>query len=214
MSTLPINRDENSTIQQHEDDHNELHGSHNARAGRPVLAGTTYYSFPGTIGGGSGGDDVLANRLYYGSWVVDTTITIDRLVTCLLTDPAGVGDVHLRIGLYEADENWVPGALVVASGELTFPSGATDTTITATVNEVLPPGRYMSAIICEAALETSSEPFGAMLAWDPIRGSYLAIISAAVSYGALPDPGPAIDNLGPYTDNGHYTFVGCRISAP
>jgi len=131
---------------------------------------------------------VTANRLYAHPFIIARTQTADRIG--VLVDGT-VANKKCRLGIY-ADSNGLPGALVLDAGEQTLASGGI---YPVTINQVLTPGRYWLAVVCEAAATLHAfyhyyafSPMG----WkdeNPSMG-YAASVGVRIdaSYGALPDP--------------------------
>ena len=83
---------------------------------------------------------VVANQVRYNGFSIDQPITVSALV-CEVTT-TGTATL-LRLGLYAADADWQPGALIVDGGTV----DATGTgNKSASVNVVLQPGNYLAAL--------------------------------------------------------------------
>ncbi|GAG85064.1 unnamed protein product [marine sediment metagenome] len=95
-------------------DHNadaDAHHSEEIPDGRAVGGGVTYLTIPGVIGlGSTTATGLLAANKYYHPIYVRTPITVDAIVV-EITANGGPGSTA-RAGIYHADVNWQPGALI------------------------------------------------------------------------------------------------------
>jgi len=180
--------------------------------GRAKSATVTYLSIPGYDGIGS--TDTVAyikDRVYYAPLYVRTPITIDQ-VTIEVTTAAGAGE-KARAGIYDADKDWQPGALKVASAEMAIDAVAVvNTSITSTT---LQEGRYLAAFNIEGNATFRIARYGLVIGlYTNITGNLgIKSMYVASAYGALADPGTAWDTVaaGP---EGVYQPVYLRVTTP
>lgn len=155
--------------------------------GRPSVSGLSGLSLPGCAITSVNTAALSNGSIRYAPILVETAITIDQLVIEVTTN---VGGTHARVGIYAADLNWQPGALVVDGGSLD--TGAAAAVVAATVNVTLPPGRYLTAINSDGA-PTLRRIIGGSNLWGmlPTLGASPLInaISVASAFGAFQDPG-------------------------
>lgn len=151
------------------------------------------YVIPGTDIVSTGTRGVFANRDYYGPLYVPQTITLDRLACRVSTAAASAGD-NLRLGIFEADWQWQPGALVLDAGEV-----AADTTGTkaVTIDQTLEPGRYLWALAVEANCTMGVWRGGSQYIgiWTDVATTVLAVIVSNRTYAAFPATGAAWTGL-------------------
>jgi hypothetical protein len=115
-------------------------------AGRAKYSGGTYYIVPGIDLTAIAAVAMVAGNMYYGPWFVESPITIDQ-IACEITSAAAAGKL-LRIGLYRANVDWQPTDLLIDSGNIAADSPGVKTYA---VSLVLPPGRYLGAMVSDGA---------------------------------------------------------------
>ncbi len=172
----------------------DAHHSEEIPEGRGLYGGVYLYSIPGGTAWRPGTVALNANRLHYVPIYVRTPITIDQVII-EVTGAAGAGNMG-RIAIYEADVNWMPGALVVASAE--FAIDAAVVVVTNIVATTLQEGRYLIGLNLEANVTLRSAEYGLpYMGFDPgLSASHnILIVFVAAAYGALPDPGTAWDTV-------------------
>jgi hypothetical protein len=133
--------------------------------------------------------NTTGNR-YYTAIIVREQITLVALMAeCTLGAAAGRA---YRGGLYVADFNWQPGALVL-EGAFDLTTTGVKTIAAAGGGQVLVPGRYLT--VHETNHNTPTMRVWQATAMFASTGSANAITSQFVltgtTYGALPDPGTA-----------------------
>lgn len=178
--------------------------------GRPEAGGTVYLVKPGVELFDTGTGTLTQNESRYEPFLVSTAIDIDQLVIEVTTN---VASSNIRLGIYEADEDWQPGALV-AEGAV---SAATTGVKTLSVTETLTPGRYVAAINTDSVgvayrrWQGGSRYAGFLttLGASPFIGK----MSVLTSYGAFPDPGTAW-NIAAGTAGPMFHGVLLRVSNP
>ena len=107
---------------------------------RLKASGTPVPSIPNAQWQANSTQAVVANQVRYNGFSIDQPITVSALV-CEVTT-TGTATL-LRLGLYAADADWQPGALIVDGGTV----DATGTgNKSASVNVVLQPGNYLAAL--------------------------------------------------------------------
>lgn len=159
------------------------------RAGRPKWGTSTIWSLPGVYVTGVGARAIVANRLYYFPFQIYKAKTLDQLL--LEVTAAGAALTVARMGIYAADLDWQPGALILDAGAVAVDSTGVKSIALA---QALSPGQYLLCVLSNGAptLRTwlgSHQGLGIYPAWGP--NSILVGFSAAQTYGALPNPGPA-----------------------
>lgn len=105
--------------------------------GRLVAVGETYLSLPGVTMQTISTHGITANQDRYFPILVDTTMMLDQLVTEVTT--LAVLST-LRMGIYNADTDWVPGSLVLDAGTVDVSSTGVKTI---SISQILTPGRYL-----------------------------------------------------------------------
>ena len=190
----------------------DAHHSEEIPDGRGKMGATYYLSLPGITAYTDSSYPLTLNRINYTPYYVRTPITVDQVVI-EVTVAAGAGE-KCRIGIYEADINWQPGALVVASAEIAIDAVAVVTTAIAAT--ILQEGRYLIAITCEGSITVRSmittSPF---VGFQPTLGGLpcLNAVYIAAAYAALPDPGtPWITISVSSTPHAHYVWL--RVLTP
>lgn len=160
--------------------------------GRPQASGVETWVIPGiAVGSITVGTNTI-NEVRYEPFFVHSEITIDRLAVEVTSS---VGSSTLRIGVYEADVDLQPGALVVEGAV----SSASNAVVTLTVNELLMPGRYLAAVnSSHSSIQTrrfvaSNGPASFVSGLG--ANAMVAKISKSLTYAALGDPGTPWDTL-------------------
>jgi hypothetical protein len=128
-------------------------------------------STSGTLGNGT---------LRLGPWVLERTLTIDRIGGEITV--AGEAGSVLRFGIYADNGNAYPGALLLDGGTI---DGTSATTQVATVSLTLAPGLYWIGAAVQAAVTTQ----------PTVRTASNPTVSFAVGLGT-PLPGAATSGLG------------------
>lgn len=180
------------------------------------VSNTAYLGVPGVSWVGNGSGFVVANDIYYEPFNVCREITVNQLAF-IVTSAGNPGD-YCRVGIYESNALWQPGSLVVDGGQV-----ANNTTgwKFATINNVLTPGPYLSAIICNTGPGLGSAAGASYLTSNINTGTtsstrYAANIRATSPSGtpagsgfaSMGDAWDTIDlNTGPF-----YHFVLMRFS--
>jgi hypothetical protein len=160
-------------------------GAGGAGEGSPfVSGGTVHYVLPGVMIKSLGALNLGTTGRIYTPLIVQESLTVTGLVTEITSGNAG-GRLT-RLGLYEADFNWQPGALL-AEGEVDC---STTGIKVVTVSETLAAGRYLLAAQGNNTglafrLARVIYPVWAQLGANGILNS----LSVATAYGAMPDPG-------------------------
>ena len=153
--------------------------------GRPEAVGLTVYALPGLAVVAQSTASFNTGVLNYQALIVRETLTLTALVAEVT---AGNGASRLvRGGLYEADPDWQPGALVA---DVEFDASTTGVKTTS-ASAILTPGRYLVArevndanVICRT---WSTNPLWLTTGANGlVRG-----FQVSRSYGALDDPGLA-----------------------
>lgn len=157
---------------------------------RNSTASTVYYCIPGVFLTSQTTITVTAGRDNMFPFQVVATITVDQIAMSF-----GVASTLgglIRMGLYKADTDWQPAALVTDSGDLSASSAGLHT-FTPTTPLVLPPGRYLtvfnpnnSTMQLEAAIVSSpmqpiSDALGTTI--------FISALQVVRAYAAFPDPG-------------------------
>ena len=182
--------------------------------GRFKASGTTvYYTIPG-VGVTSQSTLALVTAAdYFFPMLVSSTVTIDRLAAEVETAAGAVG-VTFRMGLYRADTDWQPTALLLDSGTIGATSAGIRTYSPAAT--VLSPGRYLGV------MAASSTPTMRTALGSVPGGAYLDTLGATMSitqfrngraYAAFPDPGTAWNAVTNAASN-PVNMVFLRISVP
>lgn len=184
------------------------------KAGRPKSSGgTTYYTIPGvTISLTTAVINFFgAGTLYYSPFFVEAPLLVDRLAFQVDTADA-VGNV--RVGIYTADTDLQPKALVVDSGSVSVATTGVKT-YTPGSPVYLPRGRYLSVVQSDGTTVTLRQ-FDAMgtQAIDTGMGGSNNIrrFSKTSTYGALPATGTAWD-VANASGAGASHWVFLRVSA-
>jgi hypothetical protein len=114
--------------------------------GRLNIGGTVDTSLPGVDANVVATVAIAANVVRYAPHIIESQVTINQLSIEVTANTAG--GTTARLGLYNADENWLPTSLVVDAGTVAVDSNGHKT---ASVSVVLPPGRYVTALNSDAA---------------------------------------------------------------
>lgn len=179
--------------------------------GRPIIAATTYLTLPGVSISTTATTAQAANQVKYYPIYVTTPITIDQL--SLEVTSAGAGGTTARMGIYHADINWVPGALIADSGTVAVDSTGVKS---AAVAVTLAPGRYLLCFNSDGAptLRCARGNLGNTVLL-PTLGANPALFSmrGTQTYGAFPATGTAIDTVAGNTVGFDYV-VFPRVSTP
>ena len=185
--------------------------------GRPRNGSTNDYTVPGVSWVGETSRTLTSGRMYYEQMLVETPQTIsDFVLLNVITADAGTPGL-LRVGIYSADLNWQPEALIVDAGA--FDTSATgQKTLTLGTPQALAPGRYLlanlsnnSTVVLRAY--TGNVPGGNGIVPALTANAIRTSMFVAQAYGALPSSPPAWTGNG----NGNTPFVHtvfCNVSAP
>jgi hypothetical protein len=162
--------------------------------GHLFMLGSSWWYIPGNQIHGSTTAGIVGNYLYFFPWVVDYPYPIDEMGVEVTTVGAGL----FRLGIYQADMNWVPGALLLDAGTvdvstlgvkrlsispLTLPAGRLYGVVNGNVTATL---RHYNA----AGVGPSSS-IGPNMGTSPAN----AVTNVARTYGALPATAPAWTGL-------------------
>lgn len=147
-----------------------------------ILPGVMLVASPSTLSPGAG-------TLYYFPIIVEAPLRVTGLL-CEITTGAAASNV--RFGIYNCDENLQPTSLIVDGGSV---SAASTGVVEATVDVVLPPGRYLiafnasSGTIAVRFLRGGSSIIGYVpgLGTSPFRNE----LTVASAFGALAATGVA-----------------------
>lgn len=214
---LPLNeaRTLTDTPQEHLDDHLLIADVVNAlQLGRPKTATpVTMYTVPGVPIMNVATRLLGGSRLHYSPFFVANDITVDRIGT-EVSSAAAAGNT-VRLGIYKANTDWQPGALVVDAGTV-----ATDSTgyKELTINETLTPGIYLFAVHTSTAGAThrayrGAVPGGGIDVGQSAGNALIVQVWVNTAIAALPDPGTAYTVLnGANLGWEYYTYM--RISTP
>ena len=190
----------------------DAHHSEEIPEGRIIYGAITCLSIPGMPIYSNFTALVNSNRLYYFPMYVRTPITVDQ-VTYEVTGAAGAGE-KLRFGIYEADINWQPGDLVVASAELAIDAIAVvDGALASTT---LQEGRYLMCLTLEggATFRMWRSPMRFIGATPNLGANTLpAIFRVGAAYAALNDPGTAYDTID-YGTTGFNMVPWLQVATP
>jgi hypothetical protein len=148
------------------------------------------YGFRSAAGGTSNTAGLVANTLYAMSFWLPQTATVD-LIEANITTAATAGKL-LRLGLYGATADGLPGALLFGSGSLAADPGAVPTLVSQAISPTiqLVAGKlYYLAVVSDGAPVLTGSTSGLALYGgtdaSEVPGPRL---SRAFVYAALPDP--------------------------
>jgi hypothetical protein len=183
--------------------------------GRLKASGVAHPGLPDTVFQSNSTQAIAANQVRYNGFIVETAITLDRLV-CEV-QATGTATL-LRMAIYAADTDWQPtGAPVVDGGTV---SAAAPAALSITINTVLQPGRYLTALNADGTATLRSwRGDGTRGGWGVApalgAGSQNSIVTAVQAFGAFPTPGTVYVTAGVVAGNTppiHVMLV--RVSAP
>lgn len=189
-----------------------LGGATAVAQGRAKNGATTYYSIPGVFVGAIATTTVTLDTIRYTPIFIPTAITLDQLAIEVST-PSGTGGSTARMGIYNADTDWQPTSLVVDAGTVATDSGGVKT---ATINQALPPGRYLLAI--NASVSVACRAFRAGILGNTLADSlgasaFLSNTRVAAAYAAFAGTGVAWNAASSSSTPMEYVVV-CRTSVP
>lgn len=177
---------------------------------RLKVGATSYLTLPGvafvgaiTVLGNS------ANVVYYQPFRVGPrSLTLDSLV-CEITTVGAAGK-KCRMGVYKADADWQPLALVVQTAE--FAADALAVITMGSLATALPPGRYLTAFTSDGApnLRAYNGCLADGLLLLPTLGNsnpHVYRWSKTRTYAALPDPGVVADTILSSASAGFFTTL-------
>lgn len=180
--------------------------------GRLKASGTNpYYSIPGVIPTSQSTGSVAVNVDSYMPFLVETTITLDRLAGEVTT--AGAAGKVARFGIYNADTDWQPTTLVLDAG--TVPVDTTGVK-TITINQQLTPGRYLFVI------NTDGSPSFRIIRGLLTRGIFSGMgtspftdsMTVVRTYAAFPSTGTPWDTALAGNQGGFPYSIVARVSTP
>lgn len=181
--------------------------------GRGVLGGTTRLATPGVRGVSVSTQTMANNTITYEPRLVATSITLDQLVVEVTT--AGSAGSLLRIGIYSADTDWQPTALVLDGGTVAADSLGVKTLA---ISQVLSAGRYLFAMNNNSTSGVALRVVRGELGWGypPTLGGSLFVVRADVSaaYGALPTSSIPAPNANGAASTPTVHGIFCRVSVP
>jgi hypothetical protein len=165
--------------------------------GRPAGVGAvTSYVLPGLMMHSMATGQLPTGSRFYQPLIVREPITLVNLVAECTAGNAATR--ALRGGLYEADEEWQPGDLLV---EGAFDVSTTGVKTISASALALPAGRYLTCMETNHATPTmrtwGSAPLFAGSGASALVGH---LTLAGTSYGTLPDPGLAWTSITPTTN--------------
>lgn len=182
--------------------------------GRLKASGVAYPGIPGCEVISNGTQAIIANQVRYQGFIVDTPITLDQL-TCSIS-ATGTATL-IRMAIYNADLDWQPTSLVVDGGTV---SAAAAVPVAATINTVLLPGRYLTALNADGtatlfAWRGDGTRGGTGIATAMAAGSQNSLLVATQTFGAFPATGTAMVSGGITAGNTPPVHVALvRVSAP
>jgi hypothetical protein len=149
--------------------------------------GTVYSSMPGVEALSATTLAITANVMYYAPILVTTSITIDQLQ--LVVTVAGAAGKLVRMGIYNADTDWQPTSLVLDAGTVLV-----DTTgvKSISISQVLPPGRYITALVSDGTPTLRSLRAGARYTGYVLStgaNPYISDETFGFAFGVLPATG-------------------------
>ena len=166
---------------------------HRNRGGRLNDEGTLQHSLPGVHGIRAVQTIVVtADQVRYHPHVVEYPLQIDQLI--IEVTSAGAGSTTARLGLYHADNEFQPTALVVDAGTVAVDSTGKKAITLGTV-ELLSPGRYVTAFNSDGTptirtAQYNSGDWGGVT--DDLGANHFVLaLRATQTYAVFPDPGLA-----------------------
>lgn len=152
-----------------------------------LLIGAHYCSVIGPSTAGA----LTANNLYAIPLLVSRDMTVDRIGIEVAI--AGTAGCVIRLGLYEDDDAYYPGALLLDAGTV---AGDTTGVKLITIDQALTKGRYWAVAISDAAPSPRTLSPGSN-AWPPLGCPTSAYTTSnygykkSQTYGALPSTFPS-----------------------
>lgn len=191
----------------------DAHHSEEVPRGRARHGGNNWLVHPGIMPISQAVYAPAANQIFYMPIIVHTPITIDAVV--IEVTIAGAGGTRGRVAIYNADVNWQPTTLVVATAQIPVDGVAVVTTAIAAT--VLQEGRYLIAYTSDInatlrLVRGSTDCWGV----NPVLGVNLwtSLAYVAAAYAALPDPGTVWDTTSLATTPGPYRWVFLNAVTP
>lgn len=151
----------------------------------PLISGRLY-NFNSFYGGGVATNNTTAARLYGMPFLVPEAVTVDRLHCTVMAATAS----NVRMGIYQAGSDGLPGGLVIDGGEVAS-AGIAERLLT--ISQALTAGRYWLACQTDVALAMATHTStGAVSVLgypsNSISGPGHIGVYRTVAYGALPNP--------------------------
>lgn len=172
--------------------------------------GTIRYMLPGIELSTNSTRALVASTIYYSPFIVRTPITVDQIVTEITTSAASSA---CRMGIYKADSDLQPTALVNDSG--TIDSSSTGVK-SISISVTLDPGVYLTALNSNGTPTLRTIRGGSVytgLTSGLGTSPFTQAMRISSAYAALADPGVTWDT----SSNGaspHENIVFLRISTP
>jgi hypothetical protein len=161
------------------------------------------YGIPGTGLSAVGTRILQNNRTYYSPFYTPEVIDIDSIISEVTAGAAG----SLRLGIYDADEDWQPGDLIADWGTVDTASNAVKIISLGSPTSI-PIGRYVIAASCSASITVRiTRGYGYSGVQATMGGANFAallMVTGGGGGGALPDPGAAWDTWQPGGFGGEY----------
>lgn len=178
--------------------------------GRPKTGATIPYTIPGVEMLSTNTFAIGTNTVRYNPMFVSTPITLDQIA--IEVTSAGAGGTTARLGIYHADADWQPTALVVDAGTVAVDSTGVKT---ASINTTLQPGRYLLAFNASGAptLRTRAGATRYMGSPAALGTAFTGTMSKALAYAAFTDPGTAWDTT-LTSGSGFICFIFVRVATP
>lgn len=179
--------------------------------GRAVISGTTQYTIPGIEPTTTATQAITANVVRYCPIYVVTQITIDQLA--IEVTSAGAGSTTARLGIYQMGTDGQPGSLVVDAGTVAVDGNGVKTV---SVNTILTPGRYLTALNSDGAPTLRAVRGGGyLMGYNTALGATPGISApnGAQTYGTFPSTGTAWTAAGG-TAIGPLQYIWMRVSTP
>lgn len=190
-----------------------MDGIHNPKVliaeGRAAFGATDLLVVPGVNCHAMSTQSMTLNRVWYQPFFVKTTITLANLVI-EVTALAVAGNA--RLGIYRADRDLQPGALVEDVGVVSIAANAV---VTIATTQMLAPDRYLIAYTADgtATLRVIRGSFPSMplnsLGATPIVNT----VSVAKAYAVYADPGTVWDTV-QNSNVGFQLFCALDVGAP